>query len=386
MSAEYDLGPRQSPDQTAAGSLTGVELPGGWRVSGRGPIERCSPGGGPLSGMAFSICYGAEGPKGQRAAVKALDFERHMRAVDPVAEIGFWTRMFEHERDLLTATSRDRNTARRVVRLYASGTIDCRFAGEPIVFPVAYLVMERADDDVRVLLSDVGAIDVAWRLTCLHDVAAALSALHRHEDQIAHGDLKPSNVMYFEALKRSKLGDLGSATGRARNNPALDDGRAAHLGDSVYAPPECLYGYQAPEWGERFQAIDLYLLGQLTLYFLTLENMTARIIDKLPPNYRPRPRSGSWRGDFAAILPHLESAYEEVLEEVRADLTAAAGDEFATEITRLIGYLCHPDPARRGHPRNQDPLSSEDRFGLIRFVSRFDTLAKKARHQAWAAP
>ena len=192
--------------------------------------------------------------------------------------------------------------------------------------------------------------------------------------------------MYFHALKRSKLGDLGSATGKARNNPALDEGRANHLGDMLYAPPECLYGYQAPEWSERFQAIDLYLLGQLTLYFLTFENMTARVIKKLPPNYRPQTRSGSWRGDFAAILPHLEGAYEEVLTEVRADLTAVAGDDFGTEVTRLIGYLCHPDPARRGHPRNRDPLSSEGRFGLNRFVSRFDIMAKKAGRLTWTKP
>ena len=178
MSTECDLGPRRSSDQTAAGSLAGVKLPGGWRVSAHGPIKRRDPGGSPLSGMAFSICYEAEGPKNQRAAVKALDFERHMRADDPVAEIGFWTRMFEHERDLLIATSNDRNTARRVVRLYGSGTIDCRFAGEPSAFPVPYLVMELADDDVRVILSNSAAIDVEWRLTCLHDVAASLSALH----------------------------------------------------------------------------------------------------------------------------------------------------------------------------------------------------------------
>ena len=375
---EYNLGPRRPRDQTAAGSLAGVTLPGGWRISEVGPLERCDRDGGPLSGSTFSTCYEAEGPEGQRAAVKALDFERHMRAPDPVKEVGFWTRMFEHERDLLIATSGNR-TSGRVVRLYASGQITCRFDGETNAFPVAYLVMERADIDIRVLLSNSADIDVAWRLKCLHDVAASLSALHRHEEQIAHGDAKPSNVMYFEALKRSKLGDLGSATGRARSNPALVDGRATHLGDPTYAPLECFYGYQPAEWGERFLAVDLYLLGQLTLYFFTLENMTSRTINKLPLNQRPLSKSGGWRGDFDAILPHLESAYEEVLVEVRADLSASLGDDLATDITLLIQYLCHPNPAKRGHPKNQDPISVENPFGLNRFVSRFGTLAERAR-------
>lgn len=218
---EYDLGPRRAPDQTAAGSLAGQVLPGGWCISESGPLERCDPGGGSLSGGTFSVCYEAEGPEGQRAAIKAFDFERHMRAPDPVSEVGFWGRMFEHERDLLIATSGNRNTARRIVRLFASGTVSCRFEREPNAFPVSYLVMERADVDVRVLLSNSTMIDAAWRLKCLHDVAAALDTLHRHEDQIAHGDTKPSNVMYFEALRRSKLGDLGSATGRSKNSPAL---------------------------------------------------------------------------------------------------------------------------------------------------------------------
>ena len=375
---EYDLGPRREQGQTAAGSLAGKVLPGGWRISESGPLKRCDPGGGSLSGGNFSVCYEAEGPEGQRAAIKMFDFEKHMRDQDPVSEVGFWGRMFAHERDLLIASSGNRATARRIVRLYTSGTVSCRFEGEPIAFPVSYLVMERADVDVRVLLSNSTMIDAAWLLKCLHDVAAALATLHRHEDPISHGDTKPSNVMYFEALRLSKLGDLGSATGRSKINPALEDGRAVHLGDLNYMPPEYLYGYYAAEWGERFQAVDLYLLGQLALYFFTFENMTARVIDKLPPNHRPISKSGSWRGDFATILPHLEDAFEEVLAEVRRDLTAHHGEDLANEISLLIQYLCHPDPSRRGHPKNQDRDSVVNPFDLTRFIGRFNTLSETA--------
>ena len=137
---EYDLGPRRTPDQTAAGSLAGQELPGGWCISESGPLKRCDPGGDPLSGGNFSVCYEAEGPEGQRAAIKMFDFERHMRALDPVSALAFWGRMFEHERDLLIACSGNSTTARRIVRLFASGTVYCRFEGEPNAFPVPYLM------------------------------------------------------------------------------------------------------------------------------------------------------------------------------------------------------------------------------------------------------
>ena len=376
---EYDLGLRLEPDQTAAKSLAKLTLPGGWRILGDGPLERCGESGSPLSGGAFSTCYKAEGPEGQAAVIKVFDFERHMRALDPVSEVGFWGRMFAHERDLLTASAKNRNTARRIVRLFTSGSVNCRFKGEPNMFPVSYLVMERADVDVRVLLSNSEKVDAAWRLKCLHDVALALAALHRHEDHIAHCDPKPSNVMYFKALRRSKLGDLGSATGMSRNNPALEEGRASYLGDITYMPPEQLYGYEPAEWAERFQAVDLYLLGQLALFFITMENMTARVIDKLLPNFRPRSRSGSWRGKFSEILPHLENAYEEILVEVRRDLAEQLGEDLASEIVLLIQYLCHPDPAQRGHPKNLDHLSAENPYDLNRFVGRLGTLSGKAR-------
>lgn len=42
---------------------------------------------------------------------------------------------------------------------------------------------------------------------------------------------------------------------------------------------------------------------------------------------------------------------------------------------RSIRELCHPDPARRGHPRN---LSGFNPLGLERYISLYDRLVMKA--------
>lgn len=241
--------------------------------------------------------------------------------------------------------------------------------------------MEKADVDVRVLLSNGGGGDFSWRLRCVRDVASALLALHL--EGIAHGDTKPSNVMYFRALDVSKLGDMGSSTGRGakETNPALVDRDAPLLGDKKYAPPEFYYDYRPGDWNDRFLATDLFLLGQLALYFLTLENMTARIFGKLPLNHRPQTLGGSWHGTFPAILPFLENAYGEVLDELRVLLGGRFKDGLGEDIVKMIEYLCHPDPVRRGHYRNQDPLSAENPYGLVRFVSFFNLAFRKMAMQ-----
>lgn len=374
---EINLGPRQDPEITAAQALSGQTLLGVWNI--QAPIDRSSSSNTPLSGMNFSACYEAIGPEGESAIVKAFDFERHMGALDPISEVGFYTRMFEHERDMLKLTTGLSNTARRVVRLYGDGQVLGRFEGESITVPIPFLILEKANVDVRVLLSNGGAGDYSWRLRCLRDVASALNALHT--EGIAHGDTKPSNVMYFRALEISKLGDMGSSTGRGAINPALTDRNASLLGDTSYAPLEFHYSHQPGEWNDRFLAIDLFLLGQLALYFLTLENMTTRIIEKLPLNHRPKNSGGSWHGTFQAILPHLETAYGEVLDEISSYLGSQFKDGVGEDIVKMIGYLCHPDPAQRGHYRNQDPLSAENPYGLMRFVSFFNMAYRKAAIQ-----
>lgn len=372
--AIFDLGHRLDDEQTASGSLLGHTIPGGWTVIGK--VERHSASGQTISGSTFSVCYVVQHATDGHAVLKAFDHERALREDDTITNLAFYTRMFQFERDLLTKTSAKKRTARRVVRLIGSGEIRCRFDGEPNSIPIPYLIMERANVDLRMVLSSGKQIEDAWLLSCVRDVAAAIDALH--QSAISHCDTKPSNIMYFEALGRSKLGDLGSATTIDIPHPAIVESGSRHLGDPRYAPPEIYYGYLPTEWDERFRAVDLYLLGQLTLYLLSGENMTSRLFNLLPLNFRPVGAQGSWRGTFAAVLPHLELAFDSVIRDVRKHLVNRFEPSVADEIANLIRYLCNPDPAKRGHPSNRNTLSMQNRYGLIRFVSAFSLLVRKA--------
>jgi len=91
---------------------------------------------------------------------------------------------------------------------------------------------------------------VGWVLSVGRAVARALSAVHAAG--LAHGDVKPDNVVVGEDPARAKLVDLGLA------RPPGDDAR-------VSGTP----GFLAPEaWqGERRVATDLYALGA-TLHHL----------------------------------------------------------------------------------------------------------------------
>ena len=134
------------------------------------------------------------------------------------------------------------------------------FAGDPMR-RVFCLVMEVGQGDIRKHADFAIGASANWKLAVLKDVALALDQLHRAD--IAHLDVKPSNVLSFDNGVR-KLCDLGRVVRRAVPGPF--DG-SPWPGDLNYSPPEAWYGYAAPDWINRRVAGDAYLLGSL-LYYL----------------------------------------------------------------------------------------------------------------------
>jgi serine/threonine protein kinase len=78
---------------------------------------------------------------------------------------------------------------------------------------VDYLILEIADGDVRSFLSTCNKIELAWKLRALHHIATGIHQLHAAD--IAHQDVKPSNVLVLGATI-SKIADLGSSRPHAR--------------------------------------------------------------------------------------------------------------------------------------------------------------------------
>jgi serine/threonine protein kinase len=251
----------------------------------------------------------------------------------------------------------------RVVKALDHGevNVDVPFFGT-VAFP--YLVFELGDGDIHHALAAMAKVDQVWWFDTLHQVAAALQQLHRAE--IAHQDLKGSNVIFF-GNKDVKLADLGRAV--QKGTQSLNDERMIR-GDGVHAPPEHHYGYSPTEWAERHLATDLYLLGSLAFSLYAGVSMTFALWSRMPPELLPT-RNGI---TFTQALPALNHAFGSIIQ----DLNAALDPSLRDIVIPAITYLCHPDPSERGHPKNHKVLHG-NRFSLERFVSIFHRLAITAR-------
>ena len=252
------------------------------------------------------------------------------------------------------------NGLSRIVTVLDSGTLPPKDGDASNV--VQYLIFELADHDIRSFVDWEQTFETAWALRTMHQAAAALQQLHFVE--IAHQDVKPSNVLIFEN-SHSKLADLGRAFDRHSTSPHDE---SACAGDLTYAPPELLYGYVPQDWRVRRLGCDLYLLGSLVVFFCTGVSMTHLLLNRLNDQHHYT----KWGGKYSEVLPYLQKSFTQIIRELRKKIHP----NFAEEITEAIRQLCDPNPDLRGHPKNIG--SSGNQYSLERYVSIFDRLAKKA--------
>jgi serine/threonine protein kinase len=341
---------------SAAEMLEGVTLGNGWRV-----VERCIRGPKDTGGN-FCVGYRVEHSDGGQGFCKALDYARIFGMDgDPATLLQQLTESYNFERDILHKCDEFRMS--RVIRILDDGSI--RLEGS--VFPISYLIFEYAQYDIRRELDEVRDLEAALRLRTLHHVATGLSQLHNA--RIAHQDLKPSNVLIVDAsvaTRSSKLGDLGRATD-TQIHAFHDDLPIA--GDRSYAPPEQLYNAALVEFGPRRLACDLYHLGSLATFLFTSTSMNALLAQYLHSSHLWT----SWTGTYVDVLPYVRDALGRALAEVEPACPAA----ISSRLTKLVAYLCEPDPHLRGHPaeKRNNPRNP---YGLQRIVSEFDLLAKRA--------
>lgn len=335
-----------------AQQLLNFSLPGGWKVMSRVPRTAGMTGG------TFSEGYLVENVDGRSGFLKALDFSGAMGAADPSMELEALTAAFNFERNLLAKCRECRMT--RVVLAVDDGTVVVDPNSQ--VGRVQYLILERADGDVRSYIQTSDSFDLAWRLRSLHHVATGLAQLH--QQTIAHQDLKPSNVMVFHGSE-SKIGDLGRASLKGLLPP--HEGYEI-AGDPSYAPPELLYGHIPPDWNERRLGCDAYLLGSMVVFLFTGVSMNAALAAQLHPAQFP----ANWAGSFEEVMPFLRDAFSRALEVIKESMPPSV----RTELLGVVRQLCEPDPSRRGHPK--DLGRSTGRYSLVRFVSVLNLLASKA--------
>ena len=184
--------------------------------------------------------------------------------------------------------------------------------------------------------------------------------------RIAHQDLKPSNVLVF-AEEGSKIADLGRAWHGFRFSP-YDE--MACAGDQTYAAPELLYGYTSTNDIERRYGNDFYLAGSMILFLFTGLRATALLLAKLAPAHHP----SRWNGDYHEVLPYLQHAFDEVLQDVQNSVDSPL---LGIELRSVLSQMCHPDIAKRGDKGFQSKYGS--RFDYQRLISQFDRLHAQVR-------
>jgi len=313
-----------------------------------------------MSGGNFSSGYIVE-KDGQKAYLKAMDLHGAMTKGLPAVQETVNQYMFE--KDIL-GFCRDRRLS-GIVRLHEAG--EYQPAGSNSPFDVVhYLIFELADGDIRREITVEGAKSDYWKLRVLHQSAGAIIQLHGEE--IAHQDVKPSNVFAFRAADKFKLGDLGRCTSKQFKAPS---DAYIYPGDLNYAPPEYHYNDSPPQsYVDQRQGSDAYLLGSLITFLFSMGvgalNMTLR---HLPPTYWP----ATWTGPYADALPYLVSAHTEATMELKQTLPDSIREEMATAYFQL----CHPNPVLRGHPDARRQAGRP--LGLDRYRSLFDRMSHKVK-------
>ena len=336
---------------TAAEMLQGKVI-NGWTVIGQ---LGTYPG---MSGGNFSTGYQVT-KEGKTAFMKAMDIQNAF--IKGISEMGEAIDQYLFERDVLKFCSDARLSG--IITLIESGQFDQSPQPNPLT-TIYYLIFEWADGDIRRAIATGGDKSTSWKLRVLHKSAVALVQLHGND--IAHQDLKPSNVLEFNARADFKLGDLGRC--RAKRFVAPTD-TLQYPGDYSYAPPEYHYGEVPSSFINGKIGSDAYLLGSLISFMYTGVGALPSTLFKLAQAYRPR----TWQGTYTDVLPFLVHAHTEATEELSHSLP----DNARIELRNAYFQLCHPDTEKRGHPGAR--MQSGALIGLDRYRSIFDRMSRQAQ-------
>lgn len=322
----------------------------------------------PSTGGNFSYGYDVTNAVGTKGFLKALDYTGAFSSPNMPDQLHAMTEAYIFERTLLSKCT-DKHL-KYVVKIIDYGHFELSPEEYPesasYCPPIDYLVFERAEASVRTLIDLSQLFDVAWALRSLHNVAVGIEEMHSL--QIAHQDVKPSNILLFKTQNVSKLGDVGRSS--AFDMPADHDSLNC-AGDLSYSPFEQLYGEVHPDWKVKRFSCDMYMFGNLIMTYFNNISLTTAVIGKLPKSCVPR----KWGDTYRAILPQVEAAFAECVEEFNHSID----NELRLELVGMIKQLCNPNVSMRGDLKKAN-LGSQQ-YSLQRYISRLDYLATKYEYQ-----
>jgi eukaryotic-like serine/threonine-protein kinase len=348
----------------AAQMLIGKTLNDGWLVTKKITNDNFAID----KGGVYSCCYEVENGN-RKGFLKAFDYSAagKIGVNNPEEEIQNLLKAFTVERDILQKC-RD-SKLKNVIELIDHGAYNVE---EAIAYPrVIYLILEYAEHgDLRTALEEK-RLTMEWKLRSLHQLAKGLKQIHNLS--IAHQDIKPSNIVLSN--NGTKISDFGSATAVNSPNHELPQHlKKAICGTWAYAPPELLYGEIYNDNIVRRIGCDLYLLGSMISFYFSDMTMTALIKSKLADKI-------SWtnletQGHYKELLTLIELAYEDALQELALSINE---DKIRNTVVTIVRYLCHPNPAKRGHKKTIE--QAEPNYDLQRFITMLSRLVTFYRYK-----
>jgi eukaryotic-like serine/threonine-protein kinase len=365
------------PNFPSALHLVGYELEDGWHVVQAMP-KLPSQSGGNFSSSYIVERKNGEGP--ERGYLKALDYSAMLRDSDPARVLETQTRLYNFERNLLEWCRE--NQMDRIIKVISAGLFQHPRGGSP----VQYLIFEMlSGGDIRKQVS-LNTMDLLWKLECCKDLLNAAQQIHSGPNPISHQDIKPSNFL-VDRLNGGLLADFGRAIPLHPIKEQNPFERHHYAGDPAYKPPELMYGHYDADWRRLRLGSDVYQVGSLICFALTMTTMNERIARHLPVHFHRE----NWHGTYVAVLPYLIHAYSQLQEELEHDLEVEfsrpdhelqpkAATDLAKQVTICISALCHPQPELRGHPKYVlGPRLNQ--FSLERPMSLFDKLIQIVRYK-----
>jgi serine/threonine protein kinase len=308
------------------------------------------------TGGNFSVGYFAENDVGKEVFVKVMDYYDAFLQPDPPRAMNLLTKAYLFEVDLLKIC-RDRSM-KYIVRIIDEGTVQIQNQ------PISFIILEKAEASARNLLDVSAAIDFAWCLRSLHNVAVAIEGLHK--ENIAHQDIKPSNVVLFDERKTSKLGDFGRSSFSGHDMPHDHEAMA---GDPMHSAFELLYGQVDPDWRTRRYGCDMFMLGNLIMSYFNNVSITIATLNHMRREFWPR----NWQGTYNEILPYISEAFHRTVNEFNEKIPY----KLRQELQRLVREMCNPDIYKRGDTRYSDLR----RFSLEKYISRLNLLAERHEYE-----
>ena len=313
------------------------------------------------SGGVFGVGYRAHDLKdGVDRFVKVVDYRRKLE--DPI-------RLVELLQEARFEVAAHKACLRmtKVVRMVDHGMLTFRKTDDDALYSFLCLVQELGDGDIKTHVDYMPNQGVPWKLWVLRDVA--LAARQMENANLAHNDIKPSNVIRFEnkdVRRPVKLGDVGRIVTKSGSGPH-DEKQWA--GDPRHKPIEVLYGWYEPEWTNRSTAADAYMLGNLICFLFVGASLTERIVSSLPAQYQPG-KNLMYR-DVLDVVRHTWNTVlaEQVLPNVPIEIRKKLGN--------IIRWLTEPDPVVRGEPSARRAGT----IGLDRIASHLERLALQAQIQ-----